>query len=179
MKNVLIAILALGTAAAALADAVTEEQVTAAVTGWVNAKAALGEEFTATPESVTAYDAKDGKGKFYVVHLAGGGFVVTSGDTALEPVLAYSKDGTWVDDVTKNPLLAMLPIDVAAMMAELSSANSGGGSSGGSRLRLSATAGGSTSTATEKAAKWAEFIAGGELERYVNRRRRKIRQQKG
>ena len=164
MKNVLIAILALGAAAAAFADAVTEEQVTAAVTGWVNAKAALGEEFTATPESVTAYDAKDGKGKFYVVHLAGGGFVVTSGDTALEPVLAYSKDGTWVDDVTKNPLLAMLPIDVAAAMDELSSANSansGGGTSGGGVRRLSATAGGATSSATEKAAKWAEFIAGG------------------
>ena len=101
------------------AEEVTGDDAMSAVAGWVNVKAALGEDFTAQPASVREYSAKDGNGKFYVVELEGGGFVVTSGDTELEPVIAYSKHGTWVDDMKMNPLLAMLPIDVAAMTAEL------------------------------------------------------------
>ena len=154
------------------AEEVSGDDAMSAVAGWVNVKAALGEDFTAQPANVREYPANDGKGKFYVVELAGGGFVVTSGDTELEPVIAYSKDGTWIDDVTQNPLLAMLPIDVAAMMVELSSANANGQaarSTGGRRL----AAGGSTTagsavddenglaarSTSAKAAKWAEFIA--------------------
>ena len=74
------------------AEEVTGEEAMNAVAGWVNVKEALGTAFTAQPTTnVLAYTAKDGKGKYYVVNLDGGGFVVTSGDTALEPVLAYSK----------------------------------------------------------------------------------------
>ena len=143
---------------AASAEEVTGDDALSAVAGWVNVKAALGEEFAAQPASVREYPAANGTGKFYVVELSGGGFVVTSGDTELEPVIAYSKDGMWVDDATQNPLLAMLPIDVAAMMAELSSVNSGAVVAG---RRLAAAAGGAqtTATASAKAAKWAEFKA--------------------
>ena len=161
-KKVFVAALFAGSVFAASAAEVTADDALAAVAGWVNVKAALGEDFTAQPASVKEYAAKDGNGKFYAVSLEGGGFVVTSGDTELEPVLAYSKDGTWVDDVTQNPLLAMLPIDVAAATAELETASvqqQGGDAAtqtGGRRL----AAGGTASVQQQgKAAKWAEFIA--------------------
>ena len=135
---------------------VAADEASAAVAGWVNIKAALGEDFTAQPANVREYAAKDGKGKYYVVELEGGGFVVTSGDTDLEPVLAYSKAGTWVDDVKRNPLLAMLPIDVAGMTAELGSADSTAQTSG---RRLAAGASSSSATASAKASKWAKLKA--------------------
>jgi len=135
---------------------VAADEASAAVAGWVNLKAALGEDFTAQPANVREYKAKDGKGKYYVVELEGGGFVVTSGDTDLEPVLAYSKGGTWVDDVKRNPLLAMLPIDVAGMTAELGSADSTAQTSG---RRLAAGASSSSATASANASKWAKLKA--------------------
>ena len=114
-----LTMVAVGAAFPLLADEVSGDDAMSAVAGWVRVKAALGEDFTAQPASVKEYAGQDGKGKFYVVTLEGGGFVVTSGDTELEPVIAYSKFGTWADDVTQNPLLAMLPIDVAAATAAL------------------------------------------------------------
>lgn len=152
MKKLIFVAVAALCAVSALADEVSGDDAMTAVAGWVNVKAALGEDFTAQPTSVREYQAKDGNGKFYVVELEGGGFVVTSGDTELEPVIAYSKDGTWVDDVKKNPLLAMLPIDVSlAVLAEQSSASSSSVTSGGGR-RLAAAP-------STKASKWAELMA--------------------
>ena len=118
-----LTMVAAGAAFPLLAEEVSGDDAMIAVAGWVRVKAALGEDFTAQPASVREYSGKDGNGKFYVVSLEGGGFVVTSGYTELEPVIAYSKTGTWVDDVTQNPLLAMLPIDVAAASAGLETAS--------------------------------------------------------
>ncbi|MBQ6140364.1 MAG: chitobiase/beta-hexosaminidase C-terminal domain-containing protein [Kiritimatiellae bacterium] len=122
-----------------------------AARGWINLREALGEEITAEPDSVISYDAKDGKGKYYVVNLKGGGFVVTSGDTEIEPILAYSKDSTWNTNATQNPLMVMLNIDVAAMMVELGSANAANaaGTTGGRRLAAAAP--------SAKATKWARL----------------------
>ena len=137
------------------ADAVTDtNEVTAVVAGWQSAREALGDQLTASPASVKAYSGLGGTGTYYVVTLEGGGFVVTSGDTALEPVLAYSKTGEWVDDVTRNPLMAMIQIDVAAASAacETTSVQQQGGG-----RRLAASSGGAQSSAT--AAKWAKYKA--------------------
>ena len=144
------------------ADEVTSEEAMNAVAGWVNVKEALGAEFTAQPTTnVLAYTAKDGKGKYYVVNLDGGGFVVTSGDTAMEPILAYSKEGVWNTNAAENPLMAMLEIDVAAATAELSSTNAAQETTGvqqqGGGLRLAGTA--SVQQQDGKAAKWARLRA--------------------
>ena len=157
-----LTMVAAGAAFPLLAEEVSGDDAMIAVAGWVRVKAALGEDFTAQPASVREYTGQDGKGKFYVVSLAGGGFVVTSGDTELEPVIAYSKTGTWVDDVTQNPLLAMLPIDVAAAAAGLETASvqpQGGDAAtqtGGRRLAAGETA---SVQQQGKAAKWAELMS--------------------
>ena len=145
----------------ASAASVTSEEAVEAVKGWTALKEALGDDFTAAPEDVMEYHGLGGTGTYYVVNLAGGGYVVTSGDTAMEPVLAYSKEGVWNTNAAENPLMAMLNIDVAATMAELSSANSAGGSSSGGGLRLAAGSGEATASVQQQAAaaKWARLKA--------------------
>ena len=138
------------------AEEVTGEEAMNAVAGWVNVKEALDAAFTAQPTTnVLAYTAKDGKGKYYVVNLDGGGFVVTSGDTAMEPILAYSKEGVWNTNAAENPLMAMLNIDVAAATAQTTASVQQQG--GGLRLAGSATA--SVQQQDGKAAKWARLRA--------------------
>ena len=145
------------------AESVTADDVTSVVVGWKNAKEALGEQLEAAPASVKEYPGLGGTGTYYVVTLEGGGYVVTSGDTSLEPVLAYSKTGTWVDDVKRNPLMAMVEIDIAAATAAGLAERSSAIKSGGLRLAAggaSATAGdGENAVATQNAARWARYKA--------------------
>ena len=149
----LLAVFLIAAASAANAAEVSGDEAQTAVAGWVHLKAAVGEDFTAQPSSVREYQGKDGKGKYYVVELEGGGFVVTSGDTELNPVIAYSKDGTWIDDVKRNPLLAMLPIDVAEATAAATSA----ALPAGSAKRLAAGGRSSSTAASPNAGLWSAF----------------------
>ena len=58
-------VLMMAAAGAALplsAEEVSGDDAMSAVAGWVNVKAALGEDFTAQPANVREYLAKDGKG---------------------------------------------------------------------------------------------------------------------
>ena len=139
---------------------VTAADAEEAVKGWVNLREALGEQISAEPESVLEYTANGGTGTYHVVSLKGGGFVVTSGDTAMEPILAYSKEGVWNTNAAENPLMAMLNIDVAAATAELCSTNTTNaadtaGTAGGRRLTATA----SVQRQDGKAAKWTRLRA--------------------
>lgn len=129
---------------------VTEADAEQAVIGWVRLNETLGPVFGSgvETESVLPYAGKAGKGTFFVINLKGGGFVVTSGDTGLNPILAYSRDGIWVDDPAANPLLAMLPVDVAAATEDLAAQPAGG--------RLAAA---SPSPSARNAAKWRRLLA--------------------
>ena len=141
-------------------DDVSSSNAMEAARGWINLKEALGEEFSAEPESVQAYEANGGTGTYYVVSLAGGGFVVTSGDTTMEPILAYSKEGVWNTNAAENPLMTMLNIDVAVTTAGLKEQNSAVNAGGG--LRLAAGAGGDATASAQQqaaAAKWARLRA--------------------
>ena len=120
MKIAAAITVAAGATLSVYAEAVTDtNDVTAVVVGWQRAQEALGEQLTAAPASVREYSGLGGTGTSSVVSLEGGGYVVTSGDTSLEPVLAYSKTGTWVDDVKRNPLMAMLEFDIAAAALQM------------------------------------------------------------
>ena len=122
-----------------------------AVRGWVNLKDALGGDFDASPASVTAYDGEAGKGKFYVVTLEGGGYVVASGDDEVTPILAYSREGTF-EASENNPLWCLLA-GRAANEAERLAASAT--ASGGRRLAAS-------SEASVNSANWSRLrMAGG------------------
>ena len=113
----------------AFGESVSGDDARNAVTGWVRLREALGDEIVAEPESVATYQGQDGKGEFHVVSLKGGGYVITSGDTSITPILGYSKTGTFDAD-ENSPQWALLTADVAARAAELE-APAGSASAGG------------------------------------------------
>ena len=113
----------------AFGESVSGDDARNAVTGWVRLREALGDEIVAEPESVATYHGQDGIGEFHVVSLKGGGYVITSGDTSITPILGYSKTGTFDAD-ENSPQWALLTADVAARAAELE-APAGSASAGG------------------------------------------------
>ena len=124
LKMVIVAV-ASSIACASMGAGVTGDEAAQAVKGWTGLGEALGQDFSGVEtNSVLTYTGIGGTGTYHVVSLKGGGFVVTSGDTAMEPILAYSKEGVWNTNAAENPLMAMLNIDVAAMMAGLSERSS-------------------------------------------------------
>ena len=125
-----------------------------AVAGWVRLREALGDEIVAEPESVETYRGRDGVGEFHVVSLKGGGYVITSGDTEITPILGYSKAGTFDAD-ENSPQWALLTADVAARAAI----------AGGTRSRASALGGTRSVTSAQDgrtpASEWSRLISAG------------------
>ena len=105
--------------AVAYSAEVSVDEAREAVQGWARLREALGEQFTAPIGGVETYKGEDGVGAFHVVSFEGGGFAVTSGDTEVTPVLAYSHEGEFVAS-EDNPLWCLLVQDVASrtMMLE-------------------------------------------------------------
>ena len=142
----------MGAALSAFGAGVTGDDAKGAVTGWVRLREALGEEIDAEPESVATYQGQDGRGEFHVVNLKGGGYVITSGDTEITPILGYSKTGTFDAD-ENSPMWALLTADVAARAAAVeASASSGAG------LRLGATP---RPTDEDASSAWSRLMAAG------------------
>ncbi len=149
MKSIYIAIVLAAMTFAANAAEVSSEEAREAVAGWASLREALGGQFDAEISGVKTYDAD--KGRFHVVSFEGGGYVVTSADTEQKPILAYSRDGVWVEDESQNPLLVMVSMSVASETAEQESASAGGASS--SRLLASSSA------LSANASKWSRLRA--------------------
>ena len=121
----------------ALTDAVT------AAVNWIASGEAMGTELSAQAVGAQTYTDDDGEEAVHVVSMDGGGFVVTSTDDEIEPILAYSGTGTFNVD-PGSPLAALLDADVRARKA----AAAQGGNGGGLRL-MSAATGGATATDVE------------------------------
>ena len=111
----------IGAAGTALAAEVAADEAREAAQGWAALQEALTgkERFAgAAIADVKSYEGKDGRGRFYVVSFKGGGFAVTSGDTEIAPILAYSEDGEFMAS-DENPLWVMLTTDVAGRTKRL------------------------------------------------------------
>ena len=106
------------------ADTVTSDAALAAAKGWVNLRQSMDGGAFSAPESAKAYPGAEGRGTYYVVSLSGGGYVVTSGDTFLKPVLSYAASGAWEENEAKNPLVLFVKCDVAASAAAMPEAGS-------------------------------------------------------
>ncbi|MBQ3288868.1 MAG: C10 family peptidase [Kiritimatiellae bacterium] len=120
-KAILVALLAL--AFHAQAAHVTQSEAAGAASAWAGAGEALGVRLGGTVESVREYAVTNGY-SFYAVRL-GGGTVITSSDTALDPIVAFSPSGD-LDLSESGPLLDMLRKDIAvrAALADASAAPS-------------------------------------------------------
>ena len=124
---------------------VAQDEAREAVKGWAALQEALtGKERFAGAEiaNVKSYEGRDGRGRFYVFSFVGGGFAVTSGDTEIAPILAYSEEGDFVAS-DENPLWVMLTRDVAGRTKRL------GENSLATKNTKSTKAGGSSSSTTD------------------------------
>ena len=104
--------------------------------------------------TMAASTVKDAKGRtlFHVMSLADGGFVITSGDTQVSPVVAFSGDGKFDADAA-NPLYALLVGDISNQLDRVT------GAAGAAKTVNS------TRRTTED--KWADLIASSVRERSV------------
>ena len=108
---------------------VSSSEAQEAVRGWVTLRAALADDgrfAVAVISSVATYMGRDGEGVFYVISFESGGYAVTSGDTEVTPILAYSEEGEFVAG-EENPLWVMLTQDVAGRTKRLGNGEQGTG----------------------------------------------------
>lgn len=112
--------LALGLAGTADAAPVTPGQASAAAAGWLRLS---GQRPLAAPlrplAPRPALALTDGSGRTvgFAHPLVAGGYVVTSADTDIEPVIAFSANGVY-DDTPQNPLHSILAYDLAQRAAD-------------------------------------------------------------
>ena len=79
---------------------------------WLQTGNRLGMGARSDVGSVKAFSTASGAA-FNVVHLQNGGFVVTSSDTDIEPIIAFSGTSDFIED-PRSPLWVMLDRDLAA-----------------------------------------------------------------
>jgi len=103
-----------------------------------------------TVSSVRLCTATNGAA-FYVARLTGGGFVVTSTDTEIDPVVAISSEADLVEDF-RNPLWSLLVGDMAARMEAVEEKSRSG-------ARLTSVAAPRESSMSSSAARWASLTA--------------------
>ncbi|MBP5285657.1 MAG: C10 family peptidase, partial [Kiritimatiellae bacterium] len=100
--SISIAAAVLSTAFQIQAAEVAPEQAQTAVGNWLRlGSRRAGASFRSKDAaSVRTVRGKTGRAVYHAVDIKGGGFVVTSGDTRLPPVIAFSDEGRFADDGT-------------------------------------------------------------------------------
>ena len=141
------AFLAFLIAGVAFAAPVSRDQAKAAVGRWLGLRPSLGCRLGGAVRDVRTCRPGNGAA-FHVVRLVGGGFVVTSADTRVEPVVAFSDSDDLVES-DANPLWALLKGDLAGRTKAL----------GGAALQ--SVAPGATARPSDEEARWAKLLAGG------------------
>ncbi|MCQ2393647.1 MAG: C10 family peptidase [Kiritimatiellae bacterium] len=108
-KMVVFGLLCVTVGMRAFAVEVTPEMASRAVKNWRATRDAFGCKFGS--QVAAARRCESGEAKFNVVKLEGGGFVVTSADTEVRPILFFC-DGEDLDEDPRNPLFALLKQDM-------------------------------------------------------------------
>ncbi|MDR0902186.1 MAG: DVUA0089 family protein, partial [Opitutaceae bacterium] len=133
---------------------VTAEQAKMAVQNWRNrATAPLGETTLGqhVRDVTTVTDDTGATAIFHVVNLEGNGFIVTSADTTIRPVVAFSS-GAIADFAAdeRSPLHALLKRDMASHRA---------GAGAGAPAAAAAATGATVPSAGSPESEWAELLA--------------------
>ena len=150
------AIAACSCAVTAVAEEITLEQAETAVGNWIAKGGGFGKLAGGGMASGRTLEDPDTGTKMHLVRVPGKGFVVTSADDGIEPIVLFS-DGGDGDLVAEegNPAWDLLRWDLAARAAALKE-----GDNGGSLLRLQSAngtgSGGQTSVSPKE--KWASLL---------------------
>ena len=143
-------------AAAPLQSAeVSADQARIAARNWLrrNPKPLQAKYASANVTTVRSVAGDDGKSLFHVADVGDGGFVVTSGDTELTPIIAFSDSGSFVMS-EDSPLYALLWRDLSCRRAALAASKAGGRSS----QKFATGDGAEESVLSENEAEWAELL---------------------
>ena len=105
--------MALAIASAAHAAEITAEQAADAVQAWIEEGSSMGRLSGAEVDSSATVETVSGS-HIHLVKLAGGGFVITSADDRVDPVIAFSPSGTNLVQDASNPFWALISGDIAA-----------------------------------------------------------------
>ena len=106
---------------AVFAEEVTGEQAKTAVRNWVRrSPMQMTAAFVSDDVRLSQTSrGDDGKALYHVVEMEDGGFVVTSGDTELPPVIAFSASGSLDLSDHRNPLVALLEQDMSNRVSRI------------------------------------------------------------
>ena len=101
-----------------MASPVAEKLAVQAVTGWLNLnESPLGTKMNRTISGVESFDNK-GTVLFYVVSFKEGGYVVTSADDMIQPIVAFSQSGEF-DSSEQSPFMCLALEDMSSRTAVL------------------------------------------------------------
>lgn len=99
------------------ADPVSAEQAETVVDGWLAGDTRpLGADMDRAIAEIQTFSNDSGTILYYVICLQGEGFVVVSGDDLIEPIIAFSPQGSY-DPSPVNPLGALVGCDLAGRAA--------------------------------------------------------------
>ena len=97
----------------------SDQDAAKAVTGWLAATPnPLGAALKGSPRQATAFYDSSGEVIYYVVPLDPEGFVVTSPDSDLEPIISFSAAGSF-EPGPQNPLYVLLQRDLPERLAQV------------------------------------------------------------
>lgn len=95
---------------------IRKEQAQTAVRGWLRRnRNPMNRRIGDVPVETLELSARNGQTLCYIINLAPEGFVITSADDEIEPVIAFSSTG-YYDGDEKSPLTAMLKRDMAGRL---------------------------------------------------------------
>ena len=97
----------------------TDAEARRSVAGWLALDPRpLRARMGAKPTQVKAFKDSAGNIDYFVVSLEAGGFAIVAGDDLLEPIIAFTPQGTF-DSNPQNPLYALLNRDLPGRLAEV------------------------------------------------------------
>jgi hypothetical protein len=95
---------------------ISEKLAKDAVQGWLNLdNKPLNEMMNVNISKVAGYQNNDKEILFYVVSLESGGYVITSADDLLEPIVAFSEEGAF-DSSDGNPFWSLINGDMSGRL---------------------------------------------------------------
>lgn len=127
---------------AAHAVPTSAEQAVRVVDNWLVNNPALGCALGASAEGARTLETAGGA-RFHVVRLQGGGFVIVSGDTSVEPIVAFSPSKDLVESAD-NPLYRLLDGDLSRRPLR--------------SVKFAAAPGAATRVLSSEEAKWASLL---------------------
>ncbi len=151
MRNKLSFLMALAIASVARAAEITAEQAADAVQAWIDEGSSMGRLAGSEVDSSATVETASGS-RLHVVKLAGGGFVITSADDRVDPVIAFSPSGTNLVQDASNPFWALISGDIAAR-------ERAAGVTAPTRLRATTAAVTDNDSPTLSQTRWAELLA--------------------